>query len=320
MIRYVLLSFHFLLTFTNQSSASMPAEDVEILKQSSLHIAEAGKKAAAENRELHIFLGAHPMEDHIINMLKNEQAKEAQDSAAGVANPFKCPVRIYFNSDSRYGKLASSAQAPILSADFNEMEYWNILVEALDIQKKGDFGRATNNETFNGVVDKIYFDWSTVKFASWSHIVVLRLAMLLKKTGEIFIPDVNLSSQSTFAESILEVEAYRALSPAEKKVIPYEQNLNPINNSGSFLRGMSMTCLEKRGDKSFVMNGTSLVCDSNFMPNNSSTGLMKKIGALRCESFEFGDGKLYPNIGMLERGDTFCVHIDTFVKVMTAKK
>ena len=189
--------------------SSGPAErpDTNIGKA---HMAQASQRAEAEGRELHILLGAAPTEEHIQKLIQTEAEKERGGGG------FKAPIRIFFldfNPEIHKANM-STPEAPVLFGDFNQFGEWDLIIDALSIKK--------SRKGFIGKIDKIYFDWSTVKFATWNWTEVLRIAILLKKDGSLYIPNANLASESTFGPSTVSISQYSEMTYYQKKTqMPY---------------------------------------------------------------------------------------------------
>jgi|GEM_PF-3378565 len=266
-----------------------------ILRHESLRdIKAASELALAESRELHMFLGANPSEHHVAQLRAEEEKREIEEG-------IKAPIRLYFvNACGLYGIQTSSAKTPILHADFNKEESWNTILEALMI--KGG--------SFNGVFDKIYFDVSTVKAARWGEEILAKIAILLKKFGELYIPDAKLASQSLFCDSYVDQQSYHKLTKIEKKDLPYPANYQTVDKC--FLSSGGITTAEERGGAYYAYNPLNLVYDTTFQYSEI-------IGCpLKFEVFE-GD-ETYPNIGMSYRPEPKEIteqylRINSFIKI-----
>lgn len=206
--------------------------------QSMLAIKAASDTASLESRQLHILFGAHPSETHVVHLRAAEEKREKEEG-------IKAPIRLFFvNACELYGEQALSPKTPILNADFNKEESWDTILEALKL----------NEESFNGVFDKMYFDVSTAKAASWGESILAKITILLKKSGELYIPDVKLFSQSSFCESTVDMATYSKLTKTEKNALPYPPYLNtPVYPlSPPFLLGRCTAEVIKRGDIGYV--------------------------------------------------------------------
>lgn len=266
-----------------------------ILRHESLRdIKAASELALAESRELHMFLGANPSEHHVAQLRAEEEKREIEEG-------IKAPIRLYFvNACGLYGIQTSSAKTPILHADFNKEESWNTILEALMLM----------GGSFNGVFDKIYFDVSTAKGARWYEGVLAKITALLKKSGELYIPDAKLASQSLFCDSYVDQQSYHKLTKAEKKDLPYPVNYQTVDKC--FLSSGGITTVEERGGAYYAYNSLNLVYDTTFQ-------FSKIIGyPLKFEVFE--SDKMYPDIGMKYRQEPEQIiqqylRINSFIKM-----
>lgn len=269
-------------------------------RQSLIDIKAASELALAESRELHIFLGANPSEHHVVQLQVAEEKREAEEG-------IKAPIKLFFVNPLE--AQTPSAKTPILHADFNKEESWNTILEALTLTRRN----------FNGVFDKIYFDASTAKFTEWDEGILAKIAILLKKSGELYIPDAKLASQSSFCDSEIEsnyqliLETQKDPAQQEKTNRPYKCSLNPKNiSTAPFLRGGCTSNYGMRDGKMYITNSLTLVYDTTFQPS----GIIGH--PLTFETFD-GD-KMYPNIGMdyrLEPKKIIDQHIriNSFIKV-----
>lgn len=216
-----------------------------------------------------------------------------------------------------YGIQTPSAKTPILNADFNKEESWDTILEALTL----------TGERFNGVFDKIYFDVSTAKAAKWNEVILAKIATLLKKSGELYIPDAKLAGQSFFCDSEVETDSDRKgptnyqlqledqKDPNQQEKInrPYSYSLSPANRSTHpFLMGGGTTGYGIREGKMYLTNSLGLIYDTTFQSSET-------LGhPLKFEVFE--GNKMYPNIGMEYRQESSQIieqhlRINSFIKV-----
>ncbi len=262
-------------------------------QQSIVDIKAASELASAESREFHIFLGANPSEAHVIGLRAEEEKREIEEG-------IKAPIRLFFvNACEMYGIQTPSARTPILNGDFNNEENWDTILEALML----------SGESFNGVVDKLYFDVSTAKGARWGEKIFAKIAILSKKSIELYIPDAKLASQSFFCDSEVDQKTYHALSPIQKRALPYPPSRQIVDKC--FLSSGGLTSVEKRNETYYVYNSLNLVYDTAFQSSEI-------IGyPLKFEAFE--NDKPYPNIGMDYRIEPKEVQqyfqINSFIKV-----
>ncbi|MBX9806075.1 MAG: hypothetical protein K2Y18_10070 [Alphaproteobacteria bacterium] len=180
---------------------------LEVHQEQSLEaITFAVRRAQAELREVHIFLGAGPYEDHVAAMLVEEGKREQTDPRKKVAIPFKCPVRIYVAEHTTIPKgqvcnMDSLIETPVLIGNFNDVSHWDLILKAMfpkEIipQENYDGVYLQNIRMFAGCVDKIYFDTCASNCADWKTDIMSRISRLLKPTGAIYLQDKPLASQS----------------------------------------------------------------------------------------------------------------------------
>lgn len=281
--------------------------------QSLLDIKAASETALAESREFHIFLGANPSETHVVELQAAEEKHEREEG-------IKAPIRLFFVNASYelYGEQTSSAKTPILHADFNKEESWNTILKALML----------GSDPFNGVFDKIYFDASTAKAANWDKEIFSKIAILLKSSGELYIPSAKLASQSSFCDSEIEPDTPNRQGPSNYRLTleankdpaqqdnfnrPYLCSFNPENISTPlFLKGMCVSSYGMYNGKLYKTNNLNLVYDTTFQFSEITNG------PLKFETFE--SGRMYPNIGMdyrQEPKDIIEQHIriNSFIKI-----
>lgn len=270
--------------------------------QSLLDIKAASEIALAESREFHIFLGANPSEAHVVELRAAEEKREREEG-------IKAPIRLFFvNACNFDGPQTPSAKTPILHANFNNEESWNTILEALMLK----------NESFNGVFDKIYFDVSTAKFSRWDEGILAKIAISLKKSGELYIPRAKLASQSSFCDSEFEptyrqrLEIQQDSAQQDEFNRPFLCSQNPKNISTPlFSMGGCLSSFGMRDGKMYVTNKHTLVYDTTFQYSEI-------IGRpLKFEIFE--SDKMYPTIGMeyrqLPKDIIECIRINSFIKV-----
>lgn len=313
-------SFH----YPDQISAEMKALEKTFAADDTVnqHLSKAPELARQEGRELHLVLGAGPYETHIRNMIDQDMARERQEQEAKLQNPFKSPVRIFFTYDERACTKDSSPIAPVHYGNFNSLDDWERLLKLLHPNYRSLGGGSTVK--FQGPVDKIYFDCSTNKFAQWDQAGMIRIAILLKPAGTIFLPDANLASQCVFGNSEITAEEHRKLreqddepSRAILKSLPYTEAKQPRPSSGMFFLGLCTNENHSRDGKNYVYNGTSLIYDTNYKAESISDRSRKLVGPLKFEAVASPEG--YPNIGTdLRDADDFgrMFHPKTYVKVM----
>jgi hypothetical protein len=257
-------------------------------------IKAASETALAESREFHIFFGANPSEHHVVQLRAAEEKREREEG-------IRAPIRLFFvNAAEFYGIQTSSAKTPILNADFNKEESWDTILEALVL----------TGEPFKGVIDKIYFDVSTAKAARWGESILAKIAILLKESFELYIPDAKLESQSLFCDSEVDRATYQKLTKAEKGTLPFPPRNTQL--SSPFFAGGCMAPMIKRDEIYYTYNSLGLVYDTTY-------SLSEIIGRpLTFESFE--SDMMYPNIGMEYRTEPEeaiqnYIRINSFIKI-----
>ena len=220
----------------NIEASGVPEDSPEYsanIKAYGTHMAQAAKIAQEEGRELHILLGATPGERHIQTAMASEHTKEEANNA------FKAPIRIFFNKfyDGIHDHEISNSRTPIFFGDFNGLDDWSQITRFLAIVHQ--------DEIFQGCVDKIYFDWSVVKFVQgWDEPLTDRILSLLKPAGSLFVPGVNLALDTSSRLTVAPVsEGYNLAYPQhqaqgeglignlsheqKKKKLPYQPAIIP---------------------------------------------------------------------------------------------
>jgi hypothetical protein len=185
-ISYLLIIGFSLIANTLAMDVQPPQQDTQAVTKD---IEAAYEKAAKEGRELHIMLGASPLEPHIVKLLEADKLREQEESKLLKPNPFKAPIRIFFNrAYDDYVGNKSTPEIPIVNADFNEFENWGPLMMAAKLRPQ---------IKFKGPIDKIYFDHGTVYFAEWNIFVLTRL--INSSFISVFLLFDNFSILSTYS-------------------------------------------------------------------------------------------------------------------------
>jgi hypothetical protein len=275
------------------------------VEQSKRDIAAALALAKKQGRELHIMLGALPDEPHIKRLLSDEAARPVNQR----------PIRIFFSNNHQFVTQSSSAETPVLNGDFNNEKSWDVIVGSLGLVMK-------NDKSYQGFVDKVYFDCSTVKHTNLQIDIVHRLKCLLKPTGEIFIPEANLLSQVKFEYKGVERSVYNTLATDAKRHVPYFVGTGP--DFGCLVKGVTTNRVEKGWndkdgklydyDKWFCYNGTSIINDVFF---SGQKALKYTIRPWIFTAHETIEG--YPDIGLRYR-EEFVPKIEYYAKISIGKR
>lgn len=241
------------------------------LKESVDHVTKGIEEANHAQKRCNLMLGAKPNEPHIIEMIKSDKLAEEH----GFVSPF-C-VYFCFAYKSEELPITSTPTTPVITQDFNDESNWDALLSAAGNPQK----------PFSGVFDEIYFDVSTLKFVGWNKDVLLKVLSLLKHSGTLYLPGMNLQSSSTFRLSDVTSNDYYKLTPKQKENIPYsEEEKTPYKEK--VVTGKSLTPATPRDGTYYASNGTSLFYDVfiSSLPAGSS---------LKIERVEGNDG--YPDTG-----------------------